>query len=63
MTAIDRILFGDNQFFGINHMSEEKARSQQMRFHDTESIIGVLDHAYERGVRSFMCTTHDEVAR
>jgi hypothetical protein len=25
--AMDRILFGDNQFFGVNHMSEEKAAS------------------------------------
>ena len=25
---MDRLLFGDNQFFGVNHMSEEKARSQ-----------------------------------
>ena len=30
--AMDRLLFGDNQFFGVNHMSEEKARAQQMRF-------------------------------
>ena len=29
---MDRILFGDNQFFGINHMSEEKARAQAMQF-------------------------------
>ena len=26
-TELDRLLFGDNQFFGVNHMSEEKARS------------------------------------
>ena len=63
MTAIDRILFGDNQFFGVNHMSEEKARAQQMRFRDTESIIRVLDNAYDRGIRSFMCTTHDEIGK
>jgi hypothetical protein len=63
MTAIDRILFGDNQFFGVNHMSEEKARAQQMRFRDTEAIISVLDRAYERGIRSFMCTTHDEIGK
>jgi hypothetical protein len=25
---MDRVLFGDNQFFGVNHMSEEKARAQ-----------------------------------
>jgi hypothetical protein len=60
---MERILFGDNQFFGVNHMSEDKARAQQQRFRDTESIIRVLDHAHDRGIRSFMCTTHDEIGR
>jgi hypothetical protein len=59
---IDRLLFGDNQFFGINHMSEEKARAQALRFQDTEAIAAVLDAAYEEGVRTFMCTTHDRIA-
>ena len=39
---MDRILFGDNQFFGVNHMSEEKARQQAMRFQDLDAIIDVL---------------------
>jgi len=59
---MDRILFGDNQFFGINHMSEEKARAQAMRFRDTKAIMRVLDIAYDMGVRTFMCTTHDRIA-
>lgn len=59
---MDRVLFGDNQFFGVNHMSEEKARAQQMRFQDTRAIIDVLDGAYQEGIRTFMCTTHDRVA-
>ncbi len=59
---MDRVLFGDNQFFGINHMSEEKARAQAMRFQDLEAIIEVLDAAYDEGVRTFMCTTHDRIA-
>lgn len=58
---MERILFGDNQFFGINHMSEEKARSQAMKFKSTESIMKVLDTAYDAGIKSFMCTTHDRV--
>ncbi len=58
---MDRILFGDNQFFGVNHMSEEKARQQAMRFADTRAMIDVLDVAYELGVRTFMCTTHDRI--
>jgi hypothetical protein len=61
--AMDRVLFGDNQFFGVNHMSEEKARAQQMRFQDLQAILDVLDAAYQEGIRTFMCTTHDRVAQ
>jgi len=60
--TMDRLLFGDNQFFGVNHMSEEKARTQAMRFQDINAIIEVLDNALDEGVKSFMCTTHDRIA-
>ncbi len=59
---MDRLLFGDNQFFGVNHMSEEKARAQPMRFQDIDAVIDVLDAAYDEGIRTFMCTTHDRIA-
>jgi hypothetical protein len=59
---MDRLLFGDNQFFGVNHMSEEKARAQAMRFQDINSVIEVLDNAMDEGVESFMCTTHDRIS-
>lgn len=57
-----RVLFGDNQFFGINHMSEEKARSQLIRFEQDDAIIKVLEDAYSAGIRVFMCTTHHRIA-
>lgn len=59
---MDRILFGDNQFFAINHMSEEKARKQALRFNSTDKIMEVLDYVYEIGLRTFMCTTHDQIS-
>ena len=59
---MDRVLFGDNQFFGVNHMSEDKARAQSMKFQRIEAIIEVLDAAYAEGIRTFMCTTHDRMA-
>jgi hypothetical protein len=59
---MDRLLFGDNQFFGVNHMSEEKARAQSMRFQDIEAVFEVLDTALDEGIRTFMCTTHDRVS-
>ena len=58
---MDRIFFGDNQFFGVNHMSEEKARQQQMRFQDLDAIMAVLRSAYDAGVTGFMCTTHERI--
>lgn len=58
---MDRLLFGDNQFLGVNHMSEEKARASQMRFQDTAAVVQVLDDARAEGVSTFMCTTHDRI--
>jgi hypothetical protein len=62
LPEIDRIIFGDNQFFGINHMSEEKAQAQAERFKDTRSIIRIIDSAYECGIHAFMFNTHDRIA-
>ena len=60
---MERILFGDNQFFGINHMSEEKARQQAMRFQDIEAVYSVLQSALHAGAGTFMCTTHDMIEK
>ena len=59
---MDRLLFGDNQFFGVNHMSEEKARAQALRFQEIGAVIDVLDAAYEEGIKTFMCTTHERIS-
>ena len=60
---MDRILFGDNQFFGINHVSEEKARQQAIRFQSPSAVAAVLQIALRSGVGAFMCTTHDKIAQ
>ena len=60
---MDRIIFGDNQFFGVNHMSEEKARAQAMRFQSLDAVMEVIDAAYDEGVTTFMCTTHERIAQ
>lgn len=59
---MDKVLFGDNQFFAVNHLSDEKSRAQSMRFKDTKSIMYVLDQAIDLGINTFMCTTHDRIA-
>jgi hypothetical protein len=59
---MDKVLFGDNQFFAVNHLSDEKSRAQSIRFKDDSSIIRVLDQSIEVGINTFMCTTHDRIA-
>jgi hypothetical protein len=59
---MDKVLFGDNQFFAVNHLSDEKSRAQAIRFKDDSAIIRVLDQAIELGISTFMCTTHDRIA-
>jgi len=58
---MDKVLFGDNQFFAVNHLSDEKSREQAIRFKDDSAIIRVLDQAIETGINTFMCTTHDRI--
>ncbi len=58
---MDRIILGDNPFFGVNHASEEKARASELRFRDTRAILRVLGAAHDLGIRQFMCTTHDRM--
>jgi hypothetical protein len=59
---MERILFGDNQFFAVNHISDEKSMAQSIRFKDDAAIIRTLDYAMEAGINTFMCTTHDRIA-
>ena len=56
---LDRIIFGDNQFFGINHMSEEKADALMEKFRDLKAIMNVIDIAYDAGIRAFMLNTNE----
>ena len=56
---LDRVIFGDNQFFGINHMSEEKAQALAEKFRDLKAITDVIDIAYDCGIRAFMLNTNE----
>jgi len=59
---MDKVLFGDNQFFAVSHLSDEKSQEQAIRFKDDSSILRVLDQARETGINTFMCTTHERIS-
>ncbi len=59
MEKIDNIIFGDNQFFGINHMSQEKAQQLSEKFFDTNNIYKVYDIAFDCGIKAVMLNSND----
>src|SRR6266542_4765143 len=59
MQPIDKIIFGDNQFFGINHMSQEKAQQLSEKFYDISNIFKVYDYALDAGIRAIMLNSND----
>jgi hypothetical protein len=52
------VIYGDNQFLGVNHYSSEKSSVYQSRFDNPDEIIKCLKYAYSAGVRDFMYTPH-----
>ena len=47
---MEKILFGDNQFFAVNHISDEKSRAQSIKFKTDDAIIKTLDDARNEGI-------------
>lgn len=60
MERIDKIVYGDNQFFGINHRSQDKAEQLAERFSDINEILRTYDIAYDCGVRAIMLNSNQK---
>jgi len=56
-----KCILGDNQFFSVSHISDEKSRALSIYFKDYESILSVVDQSILLGINTFMCTTHDRI--
>jgi len=63
MEKIDNIVFGDNQFFGINHMSQEKAQQLSEKFFNIKNIYSVYDMAFESGIKAVMLNSNDRARK
>jgi hypothetical protein len=56
--GLDRVVLGDNQFFAVNHMSQERSFAQAERFSTDEAILDVMRMARDRGVGGMMLHSH-----
>ena len=60
MVQLDKVILGDNQFFGINHRSQEKAEEMLKRFSNIDNIFEVYDNAFSCGVKAVMLNSNDK---
>lgn len=58
MEVLDRIILGQNQFFGVNHISDTKGNETSTFFSDINNIINYLLEALELGIDALTISTH-----
>ncbi len=61
MVDIDQVILGDNQFFGVNHMSQDKGRATYEQFKDLNEIRRILKYGLSKGVNGVMFSTHPSI--
>ncbi len=60
MIELDTLILGDNQFFGINLMSQDKAQQLAERFNDISKIFEAYRIAQSLGISAFMLNSNEK---
>lgn len=55
---LDKIILGHNQFFGINHMSQERGAERDSHFSYIDNVTNIIKYAYSKGAGGLMLSTH-----
>jgi hypothetical protein len=55
---IDPIILGHNQFIGVDHLLQDRARNRTERFSDIQKILDVVKFFYDLGGTGMMLSTH-----
>jgi hypothetical protein len=61
MPNIDSIILGDNQFFGVNHRSQDRGRETYEHFKDISEIKKTIYYALDNGVKGVMFSTYPAI--
>jgi len=57
----NKIILGDNAFWGVNHYSKEQGAKISEKFKDSNKIICIIEDSIEIGITDFMFTSHERV--
>lgn len=55
------ILLGDNPFFGIDHLSQDRARKRMDHLKGLDKIIDIIQFSLDSGIKGFVVSTHPQL--
>lgn len=55
------ILLGDNPFFGIDHLSQDRARKRMEILNGLDKIIEIIQLSLDSGIKGFVVSTHPQL--
>lgn len=55
------ILLGDNPFFGIDHLSQDRARKRMEILKGLDKIIEIIQFSLDSGIKGFVVSTHPQL--
>lgn len=58
---IDPIILGHNQFIGVDHFTQDRARSRTQKFSETQAIIEIIREFNKLGGGGMMMSTHPKI--
>ena len=58
---IDPVILGHNQFIGVDHLTQDKARNRVERFSDINKICDIIRFSHDLGINGMMISTHPKV--
>ena len=58
MGNIESVLLGDNPFFGVDHLSQERAREKAATSQHFENALQVIKYCFDTGQKGMVVSTH-----
>lgn len=61
MNKSKEVLLGDNPLFGIDHLSQDRARQKLDFISSYESRVELIEYAVKKGMKGFVVSTHPQL--
>ena len=61
MNQLKELLLGDNPFFGVDNLSQERGRERIGRLNELNKIVEIMDFVEKLGVKGFVVSTHPQL--